>query len=172
MVSRTDNGMGKVLTQTDAREGVDLDVQRARRVGDEKDPINPATTYTYDKVGNRKKTVDPSGAETDFTYDGLDRVLTATDDEAGVTSATYDDDGRLLRREDASGQFSTFGYDTRGRLTSVTDAAGNITRTIYGTTSNGLDGLIAAMEYREPPRGVQVRQPRPAQRRSFASIRP
>ena len=115
----------------------------------QKDPIaiNPATTHTYDKVGNRKKTVDPSGAETDFTYDGLDRLLTSTDDEAGVTTTTYDDDGRLLRREDASGQFSTFGYDTRGRLITVTDAAGNITRTIYGTTSNGLDGLIAAMEY-------------------------
>ena len=114
-----------------------------------KDPIaiNPATTYTYDKVGNRKKIVDPSGAETTFTYDGLDRLLTTTDDESGVTTTTYDDDGRLLRREISSGQFSTFGYDTRGRLITVTDAAGNITRTIYGTTSNGLDGLIAAMEY-------------------------
>ena len=148
IISRTHNGMGKVLTQTDARGKLWTSTYNARgELLTRRDPINPATTYTYDKVGNLKTTIDPSAAETRFTYDGLDRQLTTTDDEGGVTSMTYDDDGRLIRQQDASGQFTTYGYDTRGRMTTLTDAAGNITRTIYGTQADGLEGLIAAMQY-------------------------
>jgi len=147
-VSGTHNGMGKVLTQTDPRGKVWTYTYNARgELLTQQDPINPATTHTYDKVGNRKTTEDPSDATTTFTYDGLNRRLTSTDDDGGVTTTTYDDDGRVTRQEDASGQFSAYDYDTRGRLITVTDAVGNITRTIYGTPSDGLDGLIAAMQY-------------------------
>ena len=79
VVSRTHNGMGKVLTQTDARGKVWTSTYNARgELETQKDPIaiNPATTYTYDKVGNRKTTTDPSGATTTLTYDGVDRLLT------------------------------------------------------------------------------------------------
>jgi RHS repeat-associated protein len=148
IVSRTHDGMGKVLTETDARGKVWTWTYNARgEVLTQADPINPPTTHTYNKVGNRKTTTDPTGATTTYTYDGADRLLTTTDDEAGVSTMTYDDDGRVIRQEDPSGQFTTYGYDTRGRMTTVTDAAGNITHTVYGTTSNGLEGLIAAMEY-------------------------
>jgi RHS repeat-associated protein len=144
----TNDVMGNVLTTTDARGNVWTNTYDA--IGRQLTAANPlghTTTSQYDKVGNRTRSTDPAGNATVMTYDARDRLLTTTDPLGGVSTLTYDAEDRILTSTDASGQRTTQAYDARGRLITITDGAGNITQTNYGTTANGLDGLIAAMVY-------------------------
>ena len=144
----THDVMGNALTTTDARGNVWTNTYDA--VGRQLTAANPlghTTTNQYDKVGNRTRSTDPAGNATVMTYDTRDRLLTKTDPLGSVSTLSYDAEGRMLSRTDASGQRSTYAYDARGRLTSATDGEGNITGTEYGTTANGLNGLVAAMVY-------------------------
>ncbi|WP_399932281.1 DUF6531 domain-containing protein [Streptomyces kanamyceticus] len=98
----------------------------------------PTTTYTYDKVGNRKTRTDAKNTTT-YSYDDADQLLKTT---AGsrTTDYGYDDDGNQTKAG-----ARTYVYDANNRLSSMTaggkawgftyDADGNRTkRTKTGVT--------------------------------------
>ncbi|MFF1378779.1 DUF6531 domain-containing protein [Streptomyces sp. NPDC058308] len=98
----------------------------------------PATTYTYDKVGNRQTRTTPRGTTT-YTYDGADQ-LTKAATGSSATDYGYDKDGNQT-----TAGARTYAYDADNRLTGMTaggkswgftyDADGNRTqRTKTGVT--------------------------------------
>lgn len=98
----------------------------------------PTTTYTYDRVGNRKTRTTPKGT-TAYSYDDADQ-LTKTVTGSATTDYGYDDDGNQTKAGPRA-----YVYDANNRLTSMTaggktwgftyDADGNRTkRTKTGVT--------------------------------------
>ncbi|MBO9555128.1 RHS repeat-associated core domain-containing protein [Cellulomonas sp.] len=82
-------------------------------------PSSTKTTYTYDKVGNRKK------AAVTSIVRGKARTIT--------TTSTYDAADQLLTESTAGAVTASFGYDANGRQTSATTTDGTQTRT-YGAS--------------------------------------
>ncbi|MFF0726046.1 DUF6531 domain-containing protein [Streptomyces sp. NPDC004134] len=76
----------------------------------------PTTSYTYDKVGNRKTRTAPDGAITNYTYDTADQLTEATTGSS-TTSYAYDADGNQTQVG-----ARTYAYDAENRLTSMTAA--------------------------------------------------
>jgi len=68
-------------------------------------PSQPAETYTYDPVGNRKTSADHDG----WDYDNSNRLLSY-----GNTTFTYDDNGNTTSKTDPNGITTyAYGYDNR-----------------------------------------------------------
>lgn len=99
---------------------------------------SPATTYTYDAVGNRR-TQTKAGVTTTYTYDDADELTAATNGDAS-RAYTYDADGNQT-----SNGSTTFTHDAKNQLTSLTagtdtynytyDADGYRTKASKGTTT-------------------------------------
>ena len=111
VVTRTTyNGLGEVLTSTDANGGI--------------------TTSSYDLTGRETRKELPAFTDyagnanvhqaTETSYDGLGNVLTRTD--KGLTST----DDRVTR----------YTYNANGWMTTETDALGNVTRYAYDVYGN------------------------------------
>src|SRR5215813_6413112 len=106
------------------------------------DPLNHATTYTFDAL-DRVATVtlpkpSPSSTlvfTTTYGYDNFDSpsgllFVNVTDPNGRLTRQGYDQYGQLVKSIDAGNNTTTYGY-TRGLLTSITDANGNVTSYAY-----------------------------------------
>jgi len=115
------------------------------------DPLEHATSFEYDEVGNRTSVTDARNDTTYYTYDNNGRVtqitnpdnttrtfsynccnLTSTTDEDGKTTAYhYDNAERLSYVTDAENHETHYAYDDAGNLTSVTDANSHATSYTY-----------------------------------------
>lgn len=85
------------------------------------------TTYTYDKVGNRKTLVQTVGGNpttTTYNYNQLDQI-TSTSTGGNSTSYTYDGRGNLTQ----VGANTTYSYNAADRLVGMTVAGGSATYT-------------------------------------------
>ena len=107
-------------------------------------PSTSATTYTYDKVGNRLSVQPPSGAATTYTYDAADELTQSTNGTA-TTAYGYDADGNQttagsntftynaadeMNGATLSGTAYAFTYDADGnRVTTSTGGAATQTET-------------------------------------------
>jgi len=85
------------------------------------DPVrgNSATTWTYDKVGNRL-TENRNGALKTFAYDNNDRLLSD-----GAATYAYDSNGSMTSRT-AGPNSATYQYDLAGKLKRVSNASSTI----------------------------------------------
>jgi RHS repeat-associated protein len=64
-----------------------------------------------------------------------------------VTRYQYDGEGRRTQVTDPDGVTIRLTYDADGRPLKKIDGNGNVTETVYGTSSDGLEGLVAAVVY-------------------------
>jgi RHS repeat-associated protein len=113
------------------------------------------TTYEYDEMGNRKKTIPPSVlAKPDATnsFDELNRLIQATDPGSGNTKFTYDKAGQITKITDPANLETTYTVDGLGNQTQLVspdtgttaftyDAAGNL------KTKTDARGVLATYTY-------------------------
>jgi RHS repeat-associated protein len=98
-------------------------------------PLNQATSYTYDAQGHVLTETAPNGGVTKYSYDAAGNLLSLTDPDGNVTSYSYDAINELVSTTNPLGYQTTYAYNAAGLLTSTTDADG---RTIdYGYDAIG-----------------------------------
>jgi len=115
------------------------------------DPLEHATSFEYDEIGNRTSVTDARNNTSYYTYDNNGRVtqitnpdsttrtfacnccnLTSTTDENDKTTTYhYDNAERLSYVTDAENHETHYAYDDAGNLTSVTDANSHATSYTY-----------------------------------------
>lgn len=81
--------------------------------------VLPATSYTYDEVGNKLSQTDAESHTTTWTYDLHGRVLTRTLPEMMAESFSYDDTAHSMTRTDFNGDTITTQYDVMGRVSRI-----------------------------------------------------
>jgi RHS repeat-associated protein len=95
-----------------------------------KDPLLHQTTFQYDLMGRRTKTVlpptTPPNDSPTLTYDTLGRLRRVTNPNASYAETTYGGDGRRATFHDAGSHQATYHYDGFGRLEAVEDSAGRV----------------------------------------------
>lgn len=94
---RTYNGVGQLMSTTDAISGV--------------------TLYAYDGQGNPIVLQDANGAKIKASYNALGQKKSVDDPNMGVKSFTYTGFGEVETETDARLNVTTYGYDFVGRLT-------------------------------------------------------
>jgi RHS repeat-associated protein len=91
------------------------------------DPSGHSTTFQYDLMGRRTKTVPPATTPPSDTpttsYDTLGRVWKVTNPNGSYWKNTYDGGGRRTVARDPAGHLTNYVYDTYGRLSTVTNLA-------------------------------------------------
>jgi len=88
--------------------------------------LNIATSYYYDKVGNRTRIEDNNSKETSLEFDDLYRQTKITFTDSTAKAFEYDDGGNLTKETDQENKGKTFLYDKMDRLTKVTDDSGGL----------------------------------------------
>ncbi|KQX50835.1 hypothetical protein ASE09_12435 [Streptomyces sp. Root66D1] len=78
-----------------------------------------ATTYGYDKRGNRTAVTDSAGNTWTYAYDARGRVTAAKDPDTGTTKTEYDNADRPTLVTDASLKSTYTKYDELSRVTEV-----------------------------------------------------
>ncbi len=95
--------------------------------------LMPATTYTYDEVGNRLSQIDAEGRVTAWEYDFLGREVKRCLPEGQCEYRVYDDVMRTMSHTDFNGQLHITSFDVMGRVARVEYADGAIeTYTYHG----------------------------------------
>ena len=114
------------------------------------DKMGNKTEYSYDKAGNRIKTVHPDGQTERAEYDE-NRVTAYFIDDIKVVENTYDDKGRIIESKNALGISTKFKYednekinitlpdgseslislDERGNISSIKEETGKVTHYEY-----------------------------------------
>ncbi len=78
--------------------------------------VLPATTYSYDEVGNKLSQTDAEGRTTSWTYDYYGRVLSRTLPELMAETFSYDDVARTTTHTDFNGDITITTQDNMGRV--------------------------------------------------------
>ncbi|HYF93422.1 MAG TPA: RHS repeat-associated core domain-containing protein [Symbiobacteriaceae bacterium] len=81
--------------------------------------LSKATTYVYDKAGNRVRTTDLSGHASVYAYNEVNQLVSETDPMNNVHRYVYDAAGQLIREIDGNGSVRLYTYDIRGNLLAV-----------------------------------------------------
>ncbi|WP_253938791.1 polymorphic toxin-type HINT domain-containing protein, partial [Hahella sp. HN01] len=89
------------------------------------------TTYEYNILDQRVKTLFHDGSSLQETFDALDRRLSSIDQAGRVTQYAYDKLGRLIAVTDALNNVTSFTYDQAGNKLTQKDAEGRTTRWTY-----------------------------------------
>src|SRR5262249_44545252 len=83
--------------------------------------VNHKTTYVYDALNRRTKTIDPLGFGTTVLYDAASNTTGVIDPVGNRTTFVYDALNRDTQEIDPFGNSATFAYDAAGRLTQAID---------------------------------------------------
>lgn len=136
-------GYDRLQRLTEAWTPAADDCAAAPTVGALSGPAAYWTSWTFDKVGNRKTQVQHAASgdrTTTYAYPaaGSARPHTITGTTGAVTgSYTYDGMGNTLTRPAPTGGTQTFGWDFEGEVESTTDATGT-TSYLYDADGNRL----------------------------------
>ncbi|WP_143873778.1 DUF6531 domain-containing protein [Catenovulum sediminis] len=101
--------------------------------GDEANPLQQKTSYTYDKLGRKEKeTVDPTGLniQTQYKYDQNGNLTRIIDAEGNSQWFIYDATGRKIYDVDGEGAVTQYVYDKNGRLYFTREYANKTTSTL------------------------------------------
>jgi RHS repeat-associated protein len=111
---------------------------------------SPVTIYTYDAAGNLVLVKDARSNTTTYAYDNLNRRVKTIDALLGETNYRYDNAGNLIAQTDALGHTTQSRYDSRNRLKETIDAEGAIAK--YGYDAN--NNLTSVTEFTELPQTI------------------
>lgn len=152
MVTNVFDGMGRVTSQTNARNktwSFDYQLDGTTTVTDPDnndtiyeynehfwlvkriDPDTLFETYEYDESGNRTKVTNKRGFSTDFTYDERGNLLTTTDALLNTKTYAYNARDQVTSIVDALSRETKFAYDPLGNLATTTRPLGHITTFEY-----------------------------------------
>ncbi|MEQ8786495.1 MAG: Calx-beta domain-containing protein [Pirellulaceae bacterium] len=118
--------VGNIVSMTDPLENVttyeyDNLYRRTKTIQPDPDGMgsldNPETAFTYDAVGNMTSLTDPVGNVTSWVYDGLDRVIEETNELTDTRYFEYDSVGNLTEKTDRNGLVTEYTYDGLYRQT-------------------------------------------------------
>jgi len=98
------------------------------------------TTYTYTARGDLATITDDAGRVTTYTYDWMRRRTKSVDPDLGTWTSTFDADGNITSVEDGRLQKLVTEYDALGRRTAV--RSGSATGTVLATW--GYDDVAVA----------------------------
>ncbi|MHB0914897.1 MAG: DUF6531 domain-containing protein, partial [Thermoleophilia bacterium] len=130
-------------------------------------PVDVATSYTYDANGNRTSMTDPENKTTTYEYTPMDKLERTTDALGNTVEHTYDAAQNRTGTKDRNNKWTYFAYDLNNRLISATDpenkvttygydAEGNqvsMTDPLLQTTTTAYDALGRATAVTEPDEG-------------------
>lgn len=138
-------GVTRTTTFVYYASGSQLGKLRYRR-----DPLNRQTEFLYTVAGDLTSVVDPSGHSTSFQYDSMGRrtktILPATTPANDTPTTSYDTLGRVWKITNPNGSYWQNTYDGGGRRTVARDPAGKNTNYVYdaygrlSTVTNSPDG--------------------------------
>ena len=100
------------------------------------DPLNRATTNTYDRDGKLTNISQPNGLSIGYAYDNADRLQQKTLDGGRYFTYTYDGANNLTSVTDQNNKQDTWTYDGAGRVISTTDTLGNAIGYHWDKSSN------------------------------------
>ena len=116
----TYDGMGRVLTATDA--------------------LGNVTLTKYDDANNKTVVTLANGLATTYAYDAAGELLSIVQANGatalGTTSYAYDKNGRLCMKQDPTGVKQYCLYDEAGRKVAEVDGTGSLTEYVYDANSN------------------------------------
>jgi RHS repeat-associated protein len=92
-----------------------------------------ATTYAYDRSGNRTSAT-VAGTTTTYAYDRTDELTSQTISGGPTTAFAYDTQGNQTAKAEPAGGVTSFGYDTANRLVRAAPSSGS-------AATYGLDAL-------------------------------
>jgi RHS repeat-associated protein len=98
---------------------------------------NADTTFSYDLLGRRTKSVDALGNQTVVSYDSIGRALQKSDPDQGLWRYGYDAVGRITSETDALNATTTVAYDVLGRATRRTYSNGAYDSYTFDETGRG-----------------------------------
>ncbi len=102
-----------------------------------------ATTYHYDKAGNRTGVVDALGNQTSYAYDGLNRLVATTDAANGLITQTYTGQNQISSVTDQRGLTTRYRYNGFGdKIAQISPDTGE-TRYRYDLVGNLLEKIDA-----------------------------
>ena len=78
------------------------------------------TNYSYDEVGNLRKTTTANTKATTYTYDNLNRLIQTTYPDQTSESFSYDLSGNVILKTDRKGTQTSSSYDSLNRPTAIT----------------------------------------------------
>lgn len=118
----------------------------------EEDPLDAATTHTYDPLNRLIKTVDALAGITDYSYDVNDNLVQVKAPNGATTTYSYDDLGNLPQEVSPDRGTTTYAYDVAGNRVSQTDAKNQTTTYQYDainrlTQANYDDGQVVTYVY-------------------------
>ena len=120
------------------------------------DPEEGQSSYTYDKVGNRKSLSYPNGVVAEYLYDARNR-LTDLHNHAGETTIsrhqyTHYADGNRATLTDQDDRVTTYTYDVLNRLTEEKQvAAGGGTLYWHGFDYDDVGNLLKKLNLTTSP---------------------
>jgi len=132
-VSYTFDQFGNVLTRADALGNTTTFTYDTRfnKVNSITDPLNHATSITYNANGNPIAITDANGNSTQLAFDSFGELIQITDPKGYKTNIGYDSYGNISSVTDALGHTSNLIYDAVSRLTRVVDALGRNSTASY-----------------------------------------
>lgn len=126
----TYDGMGRVLTATDA--------------------LGNITLTKYDDANNKTVVTLANGLATTYAYDAAGELLSVVQANGatalGTTSYAYDKNGRLCMKQDPTGVKQYCLYDEAGRKVAEVDGTGSLIEYVYDANNN----LVRQVRYNTP----------------------
>lgn len=102
-------------------------------------PLGDRSQFTYDEVGNLKKSIDALGNYTESWYDELGNEILRRDKRGHYTSFVYNAHGLVINQTSPTGATTSLDYAVNtSDLVQITDPLGEVTELLYGEA--GLPG--------------------------------
>src|SRR5437667_2695274 len=97
---------------------------------------NYVTNYSYDEVGNLRKTVTASSKATSYYYDNLNRLSQTANPDTTAESYRYDNNGDLVSKTDRNGNQTSYSYDSLSRVQVIKYYERTVTNDTYTYDKN------------------------------------
>lgn len=121
-----------------------------------------SSTYTYDKVGNKRSMLYPDGSMVKYAYDKNNRLKSVLDSDNDSTLFEYNPDGKIAKIVQPNGDITDYNYNSLGAINNLTyssklgkrlskdfvfDKAGNIVLTTQSIDNPSVAAKVKSYNY-------------------------